>query len=143
MPSGQYHPHIGGGTLCLSHGETRREMCLSGPQQNRAAAGMWRSDCTWGLLEAIEGAIQLAHVSRMSGVLETSWLCTIDSLGQSAMKEGILHVKLMDRPLTREGQRKHCADGSGLHNWVESLGEVNPRALCKSSKDPTRFVALQ
>jgi len=104
---------------------------------------MWRSDCTWGLLEAIEGAIQLAHVSRMSGVLETSWLCTIDSLGQSAMKEGILHVKLMDRPLMREGQRKHCVDNSGLHKWAESLREVNPRALCKSSKDPTRFVALQ
>ena len=69
---------------------------------------MWSVPGTWGLLEATEGAIQLAHVSRMSGVLETSWLCTIDSLGQSAMKEGILHVKLMDRPLTRGPTKALC-----------------------------------
>ena len=39
----------------------------------------------WGLLEAIEGSVELAHISGVRRVNKPSWLLTIDSFIEKAM----------------------------------------------------------
>ena len=77
----------------------------------------------------------------MSGVLETSWLCTIDSLGQSAMKEGILHVKLVDRLGTRSSKAEDDAYRGRLHDGAECFVVVDAVALREAVNHPTYLVA--
>ena len=59
------------------------------------------------------------------------------------MKKGILHIQLMNRPVAREGQGQHGANGGWLDNRTESLRKINPGTLSEPSKHPSRFVALQ
>ena len=59
------------------------------------------------------------------------------------MREGILHIQLMNGPAPRECQRENSPDNGGLDDRAESLCKIHTRALSETSKHPTRFVALQ
>jgi hypothetical protein len=79
----------------------------------------------------------------MLKVNKTSWLGAIDCLSQDTMEERIVDIQLMNRPVLMKCQAEDGADGGGLHNGTKSLVEIDARALSKSTKDPTRFVALK
>lgn len=59
------------------------------------------------------------------------------------MKEHVLDIQLMNRPLTRKTQTEHDIDGGRLHDRAESLIKVNPRALSESLEDPTSLIAIK
>ena len=53
------------------------------------------------------------------------------------MEEGVLHIKLMNRPVSGVNQGENSADGA------ECLIIVNTRSLCEPAKDPASFVSVQ
>jgi hypothetical protein len=54
-----------------------------------------RSRC---LLQAIEGLVESAHQLRVRGVNEAVGLRAVDGLGDCAVEEGVLDVKLVQGP---------------------------------------------
>jgi hypothetical protein len=78
-----------------------------------------------------------------SRVNKAGGLSVVDCLGKSAMQEGILDVELVNWPVSGESQAEDGADGGGLHNWTESLIEVNTRVLGEATENPARFVPIQ
>jgi hypothetical protein len=59
------------------------------------------------------------------------------------MEKSILHIELMDRPVTRDCQAKHCADCSWLDDGAKGLVEDDAGALREAAEDPPRLVAVQ
>jgi hypothetical protein len=59
------------------------------------------------LLESIQGLLEQADVIRSGSVDETRQLLAVDSLFKVAMKKGILHVQLVERPGMRSGETHH------------------------------------
>lgn len=59
------------------------------------------------------------------------------------MEEGILHIKLVNRPTTRESQGKHCANVRWFDHRTEGLSKIDTWALSESTKNPTRLVPLE
>jgi hypothetical protein len=51
-----------------------------------------------GLLEAIEGLVELADHVGVSRVDKPNGLSAVDRLCQGAVEEGVLHVELVERP---------------------------------------------
>jgi hypothetical protein len=78
-----------------------------------------------------------------SGIDEADGLATVDSLRQSAMKEGVLDVELMDRAVPGEGEGEDGANGGELDDGAKSLVVVHTRALGEAPKDPTGLVAVK
>jgi hypothetical protein len=79
----------------------------------------------------------------VSGVDEAGGMATVDSLRQSAMKEGILDIELMDRPVPGEGEGEDGENGGELDDGVESLVVVHTRALGEAPKYPVGLVAVE
>ena len=52
-----------------------------------------------GLLEAVEGHVELADHVGVSRVDKPNGLSAVDRLRQGAMEEGVLHVELVDWPV--------------------------------------------
>ena len=52
-----------------------------------------------GLLEAVEGLVELADHVGVSRVDKPNGLSAVDRLRQGAVEEGVLHVELVDRPV--------------------------------------------
>jgi hypothetical protein len=59
------------------------------------------------------------------------------------MEEGVLHVKLLNRPFAGGSNPKHRVDGGWLHNQAESLIVINPGALRKTPEDPMSLVPIK
>jgi hypothetical protein len=95
------------------------------------------------LLEAVERAVQAADQIRVSGIDEAGGLAAVDSLRQSAMKEGVLNVELMERPVPGEGEGEHDANDGELDGGAKSLIVVYTRALAKAPKDLAGLVAVE
>jgi len=74
---------------------------------------------TGGLLQSIEGLVELTNKVRMSRVLETSRLHRVDCLDQSAVQKSILHIELVDGPAIGESQGEHSPNSSRLHDRTE------------------------
>ena len=53
----------------------------------------------WSLLQTIQRVLQQTDMVRVSRVDEARGLLTVDDLLQASMKECILHVKLVYRPV--------------------------------------------
>jgi hypothetical protein len=79
----------------------------------------------------------------MSFVDETGGLAALDSLRQSAVEEGILDVKLMDRPVPGEGEGEYGANSGELDDGAEGLVVVHSGALGEAPKDLTGLVAVE
>jgi hypothetical protein len=52
-----------------------------------------------GLLEAVEGFVELAGHVGVSGIDKPNKLCVVDHLRLDAVEEGILHIELVDPPV--------------------------------------------
>lgn len=59
------------------------------------------------------------------------------------MQEGIGDIKLVNRPAARESKVEDCANCSQLSDRAKFLNIVDARLLSKTTRNPSRFVALQ
>jgi hypothetical protein len=59
------------------------------------------------------------------------------------MEEGVLHIKLVDRPILGVSQSKDSADSSWLDDGAESLVVINSGVLGEPTKDLASFVSIQ
>jgi hypothetical protein len=70
-------------------------------------------------------------------------LAAVDSLRHSAMKEGVLDVELVDRPVPGEGKGEDGADGGELDDRTEGLIVVHAGSLGEALKNPAGLVAVK
>lgn len=59
------------------------------------------------------------------------------------MKKGILHIKLVNRPVLRESQSENCANCGEFNHRTESLIIVHTWTLNETPAYPPRLVALK
>jgi hypothetical protein len=59
------------------------------------------------------------------------------------MEEGILHIKLLNGPVTGDSSGEHSTNGDRFHNRAESLIVLDSGALSETPKDPTSLVAIK
>jgi hypothetical protein len=59
------------------------------------------------------------------------------------MEEGILHIKLLNRPVMGDSSGEHRPHGGRFHNRAESLVVVDSGALSETPKDPASLVAIE
>ncbi|KAJ9565348.1 hypothetical protein OSB04_001314 [Centaurea solstitialis] len=70
-------------------------------------------------------------------------LTHVNSLSEITMKKGILNIKLMNRPVTGDGDAKNRADSGRFDNWTESVIKVQTRLLRETLSNKTGFVTLK
>jgi hypothetical protein len=58
------------------------------------------------------------------------------------VQEHILHIKLMNRPVVRDGQGEHSADHGRLDHRAEGLIVVEAGSLGEVTKDQASLVPL-
>jgi hypothetical protein len=95
------------------------------------------------LLEAVQGAVQLADQIRASGVDDAGGLAAVNSLCQSAVEEGILDVQLMDRLVSEEGEGEDGSNGRELDDGAEGLIVVHSGALGEALNDLMGLVEVK
>jgi hypothetical protein len=79
----------------------------------------------------------------VSWIGKTRGLAAVDSLSESAMEEGILHIELLNRPVMGDNSGEHRAHGGRFHNRAESLIVVDSGALSETPKDLASLVAIE
>jgi hypothetical protein len=87
--------------------------------------------------------MQTADQVGVSWISEPYGLTAENGLAEGVVEEGVLHIKLLNWPVTGDSSSKHHADGEWFHNWAESLIIVDLRALSETPEDPTGFVAIK
>jgi hypothetical protein len=85
----------------------------------------------------------VANQVGVSWIGETRGLAAVDSLSEGAMEEGILHIKLLNRPVMGYNSGEHCAHGGRFSNRAESLIVVDSRAPSETPKNPTSPVTIE
>lgn len=70
-------------------------------------------------------------------------LLTIYGFSEGAMEEGIFDVELVHRPIFGERESENSVDSGGLDYGAKGLCIVNSRLQRKTTKDPSRFIALK
>jgi hypothetical protein len=80
---------------------------------------------------------------RLSWIGETHRLTAENSLAESPVEEGVLHIEQLNQPFTGGSNGEHRADDGRLHIRVESLLLVNPGVLCEILEDPARLVTIE
>jgi len=68
---------------------------------------------------------------------------TVHCLIKMSMQKGILHIKLMDRPMSRCGKAEDSANGSKLNHSTESLIIIYAMLLRKSTDNPSSFMTCK
>jgi hypothetical protein len=106
---------------------------------------MWRSAGATpaGLLEAVEGALKKTNGIGARRVDEAGGLLTIDGLVQVTVKKGILHVQLVDRPLTRSSDAEDDPNRCRLDDGAERLVIVDAVSLGEAADDPASLMTSQ
>jgi hypothetical protein len=59
------------------------------------------------------------------------------------MEEGILHIELLNGPVTEDSSSEHRVNGDRFYNQAKSLVVVDFVVLSESPKDPTGLVAIK
>jgi hypothetical protein len=59
------------------------------------------------------------------------------------VEEGILHIELLNGPVTGDSSGEQCGNGGRFHNRAESLVVVDSGALSETSNDPAGLVAIK
>jgi hypothetical protein len=95
-----------------------------------------------GLLEAVEGLVKLADHVGVSKVDKPNGLSAVDCLHQGAVEEGVLHIKLVDRPVPGQSESQDSPDGGRLDHRTKSLVVVNPRTLSEAPEHIASLVPL-
>jgi hypothetical protein len=65
------------------------------------------------------------------------------TVSESAVEEGILHVELLNGPLTGDSSGEHRANSCWFYNRAESLVVVDSGVLSETPKDPAGLVAIK
>jgi hypothetical protein len=79
----------------------------------------------------------------VSRVDKPNGLSAVDYLRQGAMEEGVLHVKLVDRPVPGQSESQDSPDGGRFHHRIESFIVVNPGTLSEAPEHIASLVPLQ
>jgi hypothetical protein len=87
--------------------------------------------------------VQATDQVRVSRVGEAHGLAAKDCLGESAVKEGIFYVELLNGPGMGESRGEHHANSGQFYNRVDGLVVVDSGALSETPKDPTGLVAIK
>jgi hypothetical protein len=80
---------------------------------------------------------------RVSRVGEARGLAAEDRLGESAVKEGIFYVELLNGPGTGDSRGEHHVNSDQFYNRAEGLVIVDSGALSETLKDPTGLLAIK
>jgi hypothetical protein len=86
------------------------------------------------------------HAADQVGVSWISKPCGLTAencLTEGVVKEGVLHIKLLNWPVAGDNSSKHHVDDGRFHNRAESLVVVNPRMLGETPEDPVGIVAIK
>jgi hypothetical protein len=70
-------------------------------------------------------------------------MTAVDCLSEGAVEKSILHVELLNRPVTVNNNGEHHAHSGWFHNRAERLIVVHTGALSEAPEDPTSFVAIE
>jgi hypothetical protein len=87
--------------------------------------------------------VQVIDQVRVSRVGEDRGLATEVHLGESAVKEGIFYVELLNGPGTGDSRGEHRENSGRFYNRAEGLVVVDSGALSETPKDPTGLVAIK
>jgi hypothetical protein len=79
----------------------------------------------------------------VSRICKASRLTAVDCLSEGAVEKSILHVELLNRPVTANSNGEHRAHGGRFHNRAERLIVVHTGALSETPEDPMSFVAIE
>jgi hypothetical protein len=79
----------------------------------------------------------------VSWIDETRGLVAVDSLSEGVIKEGILHIELLNRSVMRGSSGEHRAHSGRFHNQAESLVVVDSGALSETPNNPASLVAIE
>ena len=74
---------------------------------------------------------------------ETWWLLVVDRLVEVAMKKGILHIQLVDRPGAGDGNAENGPNGGLFDHRTEGLVVVNAFSLRKPADHPAGLVTSE
>jgi hypothetical protein len=66
-----------------------------------------------------------------------------NSLIEGDVEEGVLHIELLNEPVTGDSNSEHHASGGWFHNRAESFVVVDPGALSETPEDPASLVAIE
>jgi hypothetical protein len=87
--------------------------------------------------------VQATDQVRVSRVGEAHGLVAEGCLGESAVEEGIFHVKLLNELGTGDSSSEHRVNSGQFYNRAEGLIVVDFGALSETLKDPTGLVAIK
>jgi hypothetical protein len=79
----------------------------------------------------------------VSRIRTASRLAAVDCLSEGAVEKSVLHIELLNRPVTGNSNGEYCAYGGWFHNWAERLIIVHTGALSGTSEDPMSPVAIE
>jgi hypothetical protein len=96
-----------------------------------------------GLLQSVQGLLQEADVICSGGVDETWWLLAVDRLVEVAVKKGILHVQLVDRPSAGDVNAENSPNGGLFDHRTEGLVVVNAFSLREAADHPAGLVTSE
>jgi hypothetical protein len=82
----------------------------------------------------------VADVVGVGGVDKVGRLLAVDCLVEVSVKEGVLHIKLVDGPGTGDSDAEDSPDGRWLDHRAERLIVVNVVLLREPTNDPTGLV---
>jgi hypothetical protein len=91
----------------------------------------------------MQGLTQAADQVEVSWIREPYGLIAENSLIESVVEEGILHIKLLNGSVTGDSSSEHRVNGGRFHNWTESLIVVDPGALSETLEDSASLVAIK
>jgi hypothetical protein len=95
------------------------------------------------LLKSVEGLLQETDVVGSRQVNEPGWLLTVNHLVQMTVKKRVLHVQLMDRPGTRDGDAEDDPNGGRFDDRAKSLIVVDTVTLREATNYPSGFMTSQ
>jgi hypothetical protein len=81
---------------------------------------------------SVKRLVQVTYQIWTGWIGESRGLTVEDGLTKSVVEEGVLHIKLLNRRVAGGSNGEHRVDIS-----------VNPEALCETSEDPARLVAIE
>jgi hypothetical protein len=78
----------------------------------------------------------------VSRVDKAERLAIVHRLGQSVVKDDILDVQLLNRPVSKKGEGVDGLNGGGLHDGAKGLVVVHYMTLSKALKNPSCLVPI-
>jgi hypothetical protein len=106
---------------------------------------MWRTGRTKLMAPALICTRTCVDDRSSQGELDpqTCGLTVENNLAEGAVEEDVLHIELLNGPVTGDSSSEHHANDGWFHNRAESLIVVDPGVLSGTPKDPASLVAIE